>query len=152
MSAALVLTISVLLVAVGAGLLAAQGLVPYEWVRHWLDRFAADGSADAYTSVVHAGIVGRLRYVGLGLILAGALVAVPAAPGTSAALCGKHRGVIRDTVREMSRAWTEMSIGHRVASGVLGAGIGIRLSLLRVADALTRRSAVNYARDPLILD
>jgi hypothetical protein len=156
MSAALVLTISVLLVAVGAGLLAAQGLVPYEWVRHWLDRFAADGSADAYTSVVHAGIVGRLRYVGLGLILAGALVyAVRQRLGNvGSALAASTAALIRDAVRGVRRAWTEMSIGHRVALlAILGAGIGIRLSLLpgwpmRYDEAFT---FLNYARDPLIL-
>jgi hypothetical protein len=64
--------LSGLLVAVSA-LLAAASVLPYEWVRLWLDRFAADGSADAYTRAIHLAIAGRLRYVGIGLLGLGAV-------------------------------------------------------------------------------
>jgi hypothetical protein len=155
-SAALALTLSILLGAVGAGLIAATGLVPYEWVRHWLDAFAADGSANAYTAAIHAGIVRRLRYAGLGLMLLGALLYTArhrlAAAGR--AFAASTTRLLHDVVREVCRAWTEASTGHRVALlAVLATGIGIRLSLLagwpmRYDEAFT---FLNYARDPLIL-
>ena len=156
MSAALVPVISLVLAVAGAGLLAGAGLIPYEWIRHWLDRFAADGSADEYTSVVHEGIVGRLRYAGLGLVVVGALFYTLRRRLTAAsrAFAASAAGLRHDSVQWMRHASLGAPIGHRVALLViLAAGTGVRLWLLpqwpmRYDEAFT---FLNYARDPLIL-
>jgi len=155
-SAALVLGLSILLGAVGAGLLAATSLVPHAWVREWLDRFASDGSADAYTTAVHAAIAGRLRYPALGFLLLGALVYALRGRLVVAgrALAASASGLGRDSLRSARALWAEASPGHRVALlGIVSAGVGMRLWLLpgwpiRYDEAFT---FLNYARDPLIL-
>ena len=149
------LLLSLVLGLAGAGLLAGATLIPYETIRHWLDRFAADGSADAYTAAIHAGIVGRLRYAGLGLGLLGILLylarrRVPVAGRALAASAARLWCDIAEGARE---AWADVPIGHRVAFvGILAAGIGVRLwhleGPMRYDEAFT---FLNYAREPLIL-
>ena len=138
----LITLLPIFLGVVGAGLLVAAGLIPYEWVRHWLDRFAADGSADAYTVAIHAGIVGRLRVAALSLMLLAILLYTVRQRLTVAgrAFAASAAALTRDVVHWIRHAWSDASTGHRVALlGTLGAGIGIRLWLLPgVADPLRR--------------
>lgn len=149
------LLLSLVLGLAGAGLLAGATLIPYTTVRHWLDRFAADGSADAYTAAIHAGIVGRLRYVGLGLALLGILLYAARRPVAAAArvLAASTARLWHDVLGGACRAWAETSTGQRLALlGILIAGIGLRVWLLegpmRYDEAFT---FLNYAREPLIL-
>ena len=149
------LVLPILLGVGGLLLLAAAGLVPYEWIRHWLDRFAADGSADVYTAAIHEGIARRLRYVGLGLLALGVVsygVRHRVAAGARAVVAGAV-ALLRDGARGVRRAWSEASTGHRVALLlIVGVGIGARLWLLgepmRYDESFT---FLNYAREPLIL-
>jgi hypothetical protein len=148
--------LAILLTLAGAGLLVAAGRIPYTRVRAWLDPYAADGSAAAYTVAAHAGIVGRLRYVGLALALVGvvsyALRHRLAAGGRACAASVAE--LWTDGLWRLRRAWSDTSPAHRVALLlVLGAGIGSRLWLLfgwpmRYDEAFT---FLNYARDPLML-
>jgi hypothetical protein len=149
------LVLPILLGVGGLLLLAAAGLVPYEWLRHWLDRFAADGSADVYTAAIHQGIARRLRYVGLGLLALGVVsygVRHRVAAGAGAVAAGAV-ALLRDGARAARRAWSGASTGHRVAAVVvLGVGVGARLWLLGVPMRYDESfTFLNYAREPLIL-
>jgi hypothetical protein len=149
------LALPILLGAGGLLLLAAAGLVPYEWIRHWLDRFAADGSADAYTAAIHQGIVRRLRYAGLGLLALGIVlhrVRHRLAAGVRAVAAGAV-ALLRDGTRSVQRMWSAASTGHRVALLlIVSVGIGARLWLLGVPMRYDESfTFLNYARDPLLL-
>jgi 4-amino-4-deoxy-L-arabinose transferase-like glycosyltransferase len=147
--------LSLVLGLAGAGILAGARWIPYEALRQWLDRFAADGTADAYTAAIHAGIVGRLRYVGLGLVLLGILLYLVRSrlPAAGRALAASAVRLWRDVARAVREAWADAPIGQRVAFvGILAAGIGVRLwhleGPMRYDEAFT---FLNYAREPLIL-
>ena len=150
----LLIVLSVFLVAAGAMFLMAASVLPYEWVRLWLDRFAADGSADAYTRTVHLAIVARLRYVGVGSIALG--VVVYGARRSLAVAARRLRiatgDLLRDAGRGARRLWSEESTYLLTLLAIVGTGIGTRLWFLgapiRYDEAFT---FLNYARDPLIL-
>jgi hypothetical protein len=153
--ATLFLALAGVLVATGAGMLGAERLLPYEVIRPWLDRFAADGSADAYTRTIHLGIVARLRYVGVGLLVAGGLLGVTRGRLAAQAerIWAGRVDLLADGARWVRGVWADMSTAHRAGLLiVLGGGVSLRLGLLdwpmRYDEAFT---FLNYAREPLVL-
>jgi Dolichyl-phosphate-mannose-protein mannosyltransferase len=150
----LLIVLSALLVAAGATFFMAASVLPYEWVRLRLDRFAADGSADAYTRAVHLAIVARLRYVGVGAIALG--IVVHAARRSFAAAIGRlwvaSGDLSHDVGQRARRLWSEEPDYLLALAAIVSTGIGIRLWLLnwpiRHDEAYTY---LTYVRHPLVL-
>jgi hypothetical protein len=150
-----VLACGLLGAALGGVLVLGAGWAPYDVLRAWLDRFAGDGSADAYTPAAHAAIVGRVRIaggvlLGLGAVVAagsGRVAAFLARLGRSALVAGADlRGALRRFRRETPPAQ------HVVFALILLVGVAVRLRWLdgpmRYDESFT---FLNYVRYPLAL-
>ena len=133
--------------------------IPFEWAKPRVDALSVDGDAERFTASVFANIVVRLRLVGIGLLLAGGLLAwkrVRLQGWTSKGLT-ILAAAFRTLWNDLRQSWQTALINEDrlhvyTLAFILLLGIGLRIGFLfqpmRHDEAFTY---TNYASKPLVL-